>query len=66
MAMAGYNPVEAPEFWERMLTAGQSGTPEFLSTHPDPQNRIKQLNKVMPKALEYYHQKKLTERLKRD
>ncbi len=56
MAMAGYDPVEAPKFWERMLAAGKSSTPEFLSTHPDPENRIKHLNEIMPKALEYYHQ----------
>ena len=56
MAMAGYDPVKAPQFWERMMAAGGSGVPEFLSTHPDPENRIKHLNKIMPKALEYYHQ----------
>lgn len=54
MAMAGYDPREAPLFWERMMKAGQSGVPEFLSTHPDPANRINHLNKIMPKALEYY------------
>jgi predicted Zn-dependent protease len=54
MAMAGYNPKEAPLFWERMMVAGQSSVPEFLSTHPDPQNRINHLNRIMPKALEYY------------
>lgn len=57
MAMGGYDPVGAPKFWERMLAAGRSSTPEFLSTHPDPENRIKYLNEVMPKALEYYHKK---------
>ncbi|MGD2036047.1 MAG: M48 family metallopeptidase [Bacteroidales bacterium] len=54
MAMAGYNPKAAPEFWERMLKAGKGSTPEFLSTHPDPENRIKRLNTIMPKAMEYY------------
>ncbi len=54
MAMAGYDPREATSFWERMISKGQSGTPEFLSTHPDPQNRITRLNKVMPQALKYY------------
>ncbi len=56
MAMAGYDPREAPLLWERMQQAGSGGTPEFLSTHPDPQNRINQLNKIMPKALDYYNQ----------
>lgn len=54
MAMAGYDPREAPEFWGRMLEAGQSGVPEFLSTHPNPENRINRLTRIMPKAMEYY------------
>ncbi len=54
MAMAGYNPTEAPVFWERMKSAGQSGVPEFLSTHPNPDSRINHLKQIMPKALEFY------------
>jgi predicted Zn-dependent protease len=57
MAMAGYNPQEAIAFWERMqnASAGQQAPPEFLSTHPNPGNRIAQIQKIMPKALEYYN-----------
>jgi predicted Zn-dependent protease len=58
MAMAGYDPRTAPEFWKRMLAQGSSGTPEFLSTHPDPQNRIKEMERKMSKALPYYQGKK--------
>ncbi|NUM31507.1 MAG: M48 family metallopeptidase [Bacteroidetes bacterium] len=54
MAMAGYNPQEAPAFWERMKNAGGAKVPELLSTHPNPENRIKQLNKYMSEALKYY------------
>jgi predicted Zn-dependent protease len=54
MAMAGYDPRTAPAFWERMQAQGSARMPEFLSTHPDPVNRIKDLQKRMPKALEYY------------
>jgi predicted Zn-dependent protease len=54
MAMAGYDPRQAPEFWQRMLDQGGERPPEFLSTHPDPENRIKELQKNMDKALEYY------------
>ncbi len=55
MAMAGYDPRTAPEFWQRMEARGGQRPPEFLSTHPDPANRIKKLEQLMPKALEYYH-----------
>jgi predicted Zn-dependent protease len=54
MAMAGYDPRLAPEFWERMAAKSTSRPPEFLSTHPDPSNRIQHLNQIMPRALEYY------------
>jgi predicted Zn-dependent protease len=55
MAMAGYDPREAPKFWERM-SAGSSGQapPELLSTHPSDATRIRDLNAYMPKALNYY------------
>lgn len=55
MAMAGYDPREAPRLWERMQSASPGGTPQFLSTHPTPQTRINDLNKIMPKAMEYYN-----------
>ena len=55
MAMAGYNPEQAPVFWERMskLGAGQK-PPEFLSTHPSDETRINDLKGWMPEALGYY------------
>lgn len=55
MAMAGYDPQEAPKFWERM-SAGSGGQkpPEWLSTHPSDDTRIRDLNAAMPEALKYY------------
>ena len=50
-----YNPQTAPAFWERMAEKSTSRPPEFLSTHPDPSNRIVDLNRNMPKAMEYYN-----------
>ena len=54
MAMASYDPREAPIFWKRMSAISQNSSPEFLSTHPNPQSRINSLNKNMSKAMEYY------------
>lgn len=55
MAMAGYNPEEAPKFWQRMSKASQgSAPPEFLSTHPSHSTRISDLKKWMPEAKQYY------------
>ncbi len=55
MAMAGYDPHEAPKFWERMskVTAGQE-PPEFLSTHPSNEHRIQEIKDYIPKAMKYY------------
>lgn len=55
MALAGYDPREAPKFWERMeANAGGQRPPEFLSTHPHPDTRIADLKKQLPEALKYY------------
>ena len=54
-AMAGYNPQEAIALWQRMEKAASSQKPpEFLSTHPSEGNRIAQLKRFMPEALQYY------------
>jgi predicted Zn-dependent protease len=56
MAMAGYDPQKAPDFWIRMSQSSSEKPPEFLSTHPADQTRANHLKKVMPKAMEYYAQ----------
>ncbi len=60
MAKAGYDPRVAPAFWERMQAKSGGGAqpPQFLSTHPHPDTRIKQLNKWMPEAVKVYEQNK--------
>lgn len=59
MAMAGYDPQEAPKFWDRMSKAGGGQKPpEFLSTHPSDETRISNLNKWMPEAMKYYTKSK--------
>ena len=54
MAMAGYDPREAPKFWQRMGAGGGGKPPEFMSTHPSDETRIRQLNEWMPEALKHY------------
>lgn len=43
MQRAGYDPRQAIPFWQRMNQGGGSRPPEFLSTHPDPDNRIERI-----------------------
>ncbi len=54
MAMAGYDPRKAPEFWQRMAALGGGKPPELLSTHPSDETRIRKLNEYMSEALRYY------------
>jgi predicted Zn-dependent protease len=54
MAMAGYDPRQAPVFWERMSAGGGAAPPEFMSTHPSDATRIRELNEHMSEALQYY------------
>lgn len=57
MAMANYDPRGAPEFWKRMQAEGGPRPPEFLSTHPNPEARIKNMEEHMQEALQYYEGK---------
>jgi predicted Zn-dependent protease len=50
MSIAGYNPDAAAPFWERMKAAGAGSNAEFFSTHPSPDNRIKNLQSLTPAA----------------
>jgi predicted Zn-dependent protease len=55
MARAGYDPREAPNFFESMKAARKGGSPPaFLSTHPADEARLKQLRELIPIAMNYY------------
>lgn len=54
MAMAGYDPTEAVEFWKRMGESGGQKPPEFLSTHPADDTRVANLKAFLPEAMKYY------------
>jgi len=58
MAKAGYDPREAIKFWEKMIQATRNmrKPPEFASTHPSDINRIRRLQALLPKAMQYYYQ----------
>jgi predicted Zn-dependent protease len=51
-ARAGFDPRGAVTVWQKLAKAGDGGPPQFLSTHPSPENRIKDLEvyaqRVMP------------------
>ena len=55
MAMAGYDPRYAVNFWQKMSASkGGAQQNELLSTHPSDANRIKEIQAYLPNALKYY------------
>ncbi len=55
MTMAGYDPNNAISFWERMAEMkGGQAPPEFLSTHPSDQTRIRKIRESIPEIMQLY------------
>jgi predicted Zn-dependent protease len=55
MAMAGYDPHRAVDFWQRMAhQQDQPAPPELLSTHPAHATRIAAIKNYLPTAMAYY------------
>lgn len=55
MSMAGYDPAEAIPFWQRMASLNKNKIPEFLSTHPSDETRIKKLSALIPEIKAKYY-----------
>lgn len=57
MAKAGYDPENAVAFWTRMAAkSGGQKPPQFLSTHPADEKRIRDLKSQLPKAEKVYRE----------
>lgn len=54
MAQAGFDPAQAADLWENMIQAASGTQPEWLSTHPDPRNRITSLRQRAPSLQPVY------------
>lgn len=49
MYKAGYDILEAVKFWQNMQRNSKISSPEFLSTHPHSENRIKKISEIVKK-----------------
>jgi len=54
MALSGYNPQYAYDFWKKMAALNNSKQIEYLSTHPSDENRVKEIKAFLPEAYKYY------------
>lgn len=54
MTMAGYNPEKAVTFWQKMSAAsGNSEASDFMSTHPNDNKRIAEIQHYLPEMEKY-------------
>jgi predicted Zn-dependent protease len=53
-ARAGFNPDAAVTLWQKMSAQSNGAPPEFFSTHPASDNRIKDLQALAPKVRPLY------------
>jgi predicted Zn-dependent protease len=56
MARAGFDPAQAVDLWKNMMAASGNRSPQWLSTHPDPSNRIRELQRDTPALQPVYQQ----------
>jgi predicted Zn-dependent protease len=56
MAEAGFDPGQAVNLWQNMMAASGGRSPQWLSTHPDPANRIRELQRDAPALSGVYQQ----------
>jgi predicted Zn-dependent protease len=53
-ARAGYRPEAGVTLWQKMMAASQGAPPQFLSTHPAGDTRIRDINAALPKVRPLY------------
>jgi predicted Zn-dependent protease len=53
-AKAGYNPRAGVTLWQKMLAASKGAPPQFLSTHPSGESRIRDIQAQLPQVEPIY------------
>jgi predicted Zn-dependent protease len=61
-ARAGYDPNAAITLWQKMGAQGGSKPPEWLSTHPSDDSRMKELQALIPTVMPLYQEAKAKQR----
>ena len=55
-ARAGHDPAAGVTLWQKMMAASQGAPPQFLSTHPAGETRIRDIQDKLPKVKPLYAQ----------
>jgi predicted Zn-dependent protease len=53
-ARAGFDPRAGVTLWQKMGAASKGSPPQWLSTHPSGKNRIKEIERLLPKVVPIY------------
>jgi Zn-dependent protease with chaperone function len=61
-ARAGYDPASGVTLWQKMMGASKGAPPQFLSTHPASDTRIKEIQANLPKVAGLYQRAAKPER----
>ncbi len=54
MSRAGYDPRAGVTLWQKMQAANKGAPPQWMSTHPSSDSRIKEIQKHLPEVLPLY------------
>jgi len=54
-AKAGYNPRAGVTLWQKMLAANKGAPPQWMSTHPSGESRIRDIEARLPSVEPIYH-----------
>jgi predicted Zn-dependent protease len=53
-ARAGYDPRAGISLWQKMMAANKGTPPQWLSTHPSGNNRIREIERHLPEVMPLY------------
>jgi predicted Zn-dependent protease len=53
-ARAGFDPAAGVSLWQKMMNAAKGAPPQFLSTHPAGETRIKDIQAKLPRVQPIY------------
>lgn len=57
-ARAGFDPRAGVTLWRKMMSANRGAPPQWLSTHPSGDNRIREIERHLPEVMPLYEQAK--------